>query len=360
MLEFRDMISNLTIKGFRAFRELRVDPLTRVNLFVGPNNAGKTSILEAVELLAAGSPDSLLRILRRRREEMLSEGEEVTELDPSHLFRGHAPVLGSTFRIDQKDDDQQWVECKIENVPASASSPLGKILEFAGIKELKALVFSSSRSDPVNLPIAREGGLSKILIEQIPVPGSSDTVKFVGTEATDLFLLGQLWDDIVLTPEENSIVEAMRLIDPKVDRIAFVGENRRESRRAFIRLASTDRRIPLGTVGDGLKHLVSLSLHLLSASGGCLLVDEIDTGLHHTVMSEMWRLVIETAKRLNVQVFATTHSWDCVEALAWIHDRHPGLAREVRLHRVDPGASATVVYTMDEIAIAARGQIEVR
>jgi energy-coupling factor transporter ATP-binding protein EcfA2 len=354
------MISNLTIQGFRAFREMRVDPLARVNLFVGPNNAGKTTILEAVELLVSGSPESLLSILGRRREEMLNEGENGADLDPSHLFCGHAPALGSSFHIEQDGEIRRWIECTLDNVPASASHRLGQIMEFAGIKEFRALVFSNSWSIPVNLPLSREGGLSGSLIEQIPFPGSSSVVKFVGTEPPDLYLLGQLWDDVVLTPEENGIVEAMRLIESAVERIAFVGENRRDARKAFIRLTGSTPRLPLGTVGDGLKHLVSLSLHLLSAKGGYLLVDEIDTGLHHTVMSNMWKLVIETAERLDIQVFATTHSWDCVEALAWIHERHPELAQEVRLHRIDSRSPATIVYTMDEIAIAARDRIEVR
>src|SRR5215213_1039127 len=340
------MISNLTIKGFRAFREMRVDPLARVNLFVGPNNAGKSTILEAVELLSAGSPGSLLNILGRRREEMLNEGEEGAELDPRHLFCGHAPVLGSTFRIEQSGKNRRWVECMLANVPTSASHPLGKILEFAGIKEFKALVFSSDRSVPVNLPLSREGGLSESLIEQIPFPSSSGPVKFVGTEAPDLFLLGQLWDDIVLTPEESGVVEAMGLINSKVERIAFVGENRREARKAFIRLAGSETRIPLGTIGDGLKHLVSLSLHLLSARGGFLLVDEIDTGLHHTVMSNMWKLVIETAERLDVQVFATTHSLDCVQSLAHVRDRNPELAPSVSVHRLRNDMTTTVTYDM--------------
>lgn len=90
------------------------------------------------------------------------------------------------------------------------------------------------------------------------------------------------------------------------------------------------------------------------------MVDEIDTGLHYSVLADMWKLVIETAKRLNVQVFATTHSLDCVHALAWVQEQNPSLASEVTLHRVEKDAPATVVYSMDEIAIAERGQIEVR
>ena len=55
------MIQSLTASGFRCFREILVEPLTRVNLFVGENNAGKTSLLEAVELLAVGGVEGLAR-----------------------------------------------------------------------------------------------------------------------------------------------------------------------------------------------------------------------------------------------------------------------------------------------------------
>lgn len=77
-------------------------------------------------------------------------------------------------------------------------------------------------------------------------------------------------------------------------------------------------------------------------------------------MTGMWKLIIESAKRLEVQVLATTHSLDCVHALAWVQEQNPDLAAEVTLHRVEKGAPATIVYNMDEIAIAERGQIEVR
>ena len=91
-----------------------------------------------------------------------------------------------------------------------------------------------------------------------------------------------------------------------------------------------------------------------------MLVDEIDTGLHHSVMVDMWRLVIETAQRLDIQVFATTHSLDCVDALAQIRRKYPEIAAEVTVHRVEKNAPKTVVYEMDEIVIAAEGHIEVR
>jgi len=90
------------------------------------------------------------------------------------------------------------------------------------------------------------------------------------------------------------------------------------------------------------------------------MVDEIDTGLHHTVMTDMWRVLIKTAKRLNVQVFATTHSLDCVRSLAWLHEQEPDICQDARLHRVDIDYDKTTVYSAEEIAIAAKHHMEIR
>ena len=89
-------------------------------------------------------------------------------------------------------------------------------------------------------------------------------------------------------------------------------------------------------------------------------MDEIDTGLHYTVMTNMWRLVFGAAKELDVQVFATTHSSDCIKSLAELCYMETDVAENVALQRIDRGKSKAIPYTADEIEIAAEKQIEVR
>lgn len=368
VLEFRDMISNLTIKGFRAFSELRVDPLRRVNLFVGANHAGKTTVLEAVELLAGSDPETLMRILRRRREEIPPEGEGPAELDPSRLFHGHELREGKSFRIGQAGTTEKWFECRFDTVPILVPFYLESLADLyrppqgapAAERTIRALVLSGDRTQPFNLPVSRLGGLIHHQFEANLSPGPISTVQFIGTERIDHFRMGQIWDKLALTENEPILASALRLIEPKVERIAFIGENRRETRRALIKLSDPDRRLPLGTLGEGVGRLLNLVLHLVDSKEGYLLVDEIDTGLHYSVMTEVWKLVIETARRLDIQVFATTHSADCIHALAWTQERYPDLAADVTLHRVQKNLNTTVAYTTDEIAVAERGQIEVR
>jgi hypothetical protein len=161
---------------------------------------------------------------------------------------------------------------------------------------------------------------------------------------------------LVLTPEEEEAIRALRIIEPLIERVAYLSE----SSGFVVNLKSSKPRLPLGSLGGGLKHFLALVLNLLSARGGFLLVDEIDTGLHYSVMLDMWRLLVETAKRLDVQVFATTHGLDCVRALARLRNRYPDTAAEVTVHRVEKGSPKTVVYDTDEIVIAAEHHIEVR
>lgn len=336
------MLKNLTILGFRTFRELHVERLKRVNLFVGTNNSGKTSVLEAVELLAHGAAGALWDSPSRR-------GEQITErdLDLSHLFHGHSFEIGSEFSLQAHAASRKWAHCKIVREALEAGD------------QVPVVKFSSHLEDRT-LPISQTGGVNRPLyvvqLHQEPDAGPPP-VRFLGTGFVNAYDLNELWDDIVLTPEEDQALSALRIIEPRIERIAFLEQR---PRGAVLKLKGSEQRLPLGSGGDGLKRLLALALHLLSARRGYLLVDEIDTGLHYSVMENMWRLVIETARRIDAQVLATTHSLDCVRALAWVRESNPHLSDEVALHRIEKDLPHTVEYSLDELAIAARHHVEVR
>ncbi|HSF40494.1 MAG TPA: AAA family ATPase [Thermoanaerobaculia bacterium] len=343
------MITDLTLSGYRSFSRLRVDRLTRVNLFVGTNNAGKTSILEAVELVAMGTLEGLLRSAIRRGERIFASPEAKDEfarhvVDPSHFFHGHALQRGASFSIEGHGEIRRWVRCDVEFADAAESV-------------LSLRLQSHQEKADRYLDLSPSGG---VLPPSGYRPEAFPRVNFLDIDSTNATRLSQLWDSVVLTPEEERVATALQIIEPRLERIAFIGENGKVSRSIFLKLASSDQRLPLGSLGDGLKRLLALALHLVSARGGFLLVDEIDTGLHHTVMADMWRLVIRTAIDLKMQVFATTHSLDCVRALAWVCEEHPEFASEATLHRIEKGAPQTVAFSIDEVAVAAQHHLEVR
>ena len=109
-----------------------------------------------------------------------------------------------------------------------------------------------------------------------------------------------------------------------------------------------------------MRRLLALSLSLVQSEGGILLVDEIDTGLHYSVMGDMWSLVAETARRRDVQVLATTHSSDCVRGLAWLCENHPDLGKEVSLQKIEPDLDEAVALNAEQIVLAVNQGMEVR
>lgn len=128
----------------------------------------------------------------------------------------------------------------------------------------------------------------------------------------------------------------------------------------FVELSGFAERIPLGVMGDGMWRMFAISVALANCANGLLLVDDIDTGLHHTVMDRMWRLISQAAQQLNVQVFATTHSRDCFESLAVICTEAPHDSRAVSIQRLERDREMAVGYDEAEILAVARRGLEVR
>ena len=368
------MLSELEIRKFRTFKELYVRDLSRVNLFVGRNNSGKTTILEAAEILLSTNIVSAVAGCATRRGEIYVQREKDRAgryVDLSHLFYGHECEVGTEFQIKGVESNTK-LELKCVVYPSDDTSNADKAYALFSdddaLEPRLALSIHHSRSnEPVILPISFSGAISIDFVRRQSTKLNSDEkpVSFVRTEALDSFELQEFWDSIALTEEEANIIESLRILEPMIERIAFLSSRSyyryaSSSGGIYVKLRNLESRVPLGSLGDGIRHLLTTSTAVSRSSHGFVMIDEIDTGLHHSVMSDMWRVLIATAKRLDVQLFATTHSLDCVRSLAWLSSNEPDLCEGVRLHRVDEERDRTVVYTPDEISIAAEQHVELR
>jgi len=377
------MLSNLEIRGFRTFAHLRIDGLERVNLFVGANNCGKTSVLEAGEiLLAGGRPWILLRSPTRRGDGFLPEGRFAPQtVDIRHLFHGHELKIGASFTIEGGGTRPRRVSCEVveassgDERPAQPELPLGLAPDPIGPlgpsgpgpfgpEESLAITISGDQTSANRVLGLAEGGGLSISLASRPTAreeGEESPFNFIGTVDPD-YRLAPLWDKIVLTPNEERVTEALQIIEPSIERVASLSRpsGRGTPSPIVVRLRGSETRVPIGSMGDGLKRLLVLSVNLVTSAGGCLFVDEIDSGLHYSVIAKMWQLLIETARRLDVQVFASTHSLDCLQALARVCEEKPDFAGEVAVHRLEKDRDAATRYGADELALAVRHEMEIR
>lgn len=366
------MLHTLALKGFRGFGSYRLSGLTRVNLLVGKNNCGKTSVLEAIELLASeGNPRVLYDSLRRRGERGTRRMPRPV-MDVAHVFHGHACSPGVSFEL-SSDNGKRTLKVKIlllEEVEEQEVSRRRRSKLFYPDEEgPPPLAMHIDRGVPerrkisdILLPVMEDGttGIEWDRYLRSIGNGHSETpVHFLTLDAFDPTSMGKQWDTVLEEGVEAEIVADMKLLVPDLDSIVFLTSDNTGS-GIRIGLRNDRRRLPIGTYGDGMRRLLALRLSFVGASNGVLLIDEIDTGLHWTIMEEMWQFVVEVASRLNVQVFATTHSYDCIRGLGSLLRNRPELEEQVCLQKLDRLLPEAVCLQADQVRVAVEQDIEVR
>lgn len=358
------MLTALHIENYRSFASLDVNSLARVNLFVGVNNAGKTTLLDAVDLLAyRDSAEALWRSPERRGEVSVgdpgpvSAGWETIDFDLSLVLHQRAFREGLGFSIEGKTA----ASSTFVRTGLSRREGNGFVLDFESDLGAKTFMEVSPHGRLIDT-VHRSRDQRGLTWHRTTIETELPETRYISTRQDDLQEVAASWEEIVLTPDEQPILAALQILEPELERIAFVGTNVPGSHgRGFVvKMKGSDRRLPLGSLGDGMRRMLAVALQLVRARGGYLLVDEIDAGLHHSVMASLWRLVVMTAQRLDVQVFATTHSHDCVYALATLCEEEKAIAEEIAVHRIERSNPRTVRYSAEEIAIAAEHRLEVR
>ena len=177
--------------------------------------------------------------------------------------------------------------------------------------------------------------------------------------------MSSYWNIVALTPHQDSVVNALNLVyEQKVQQAVVLNVGSPNLNvfdpRAVVTLVDRTERIPLRSLGDGAVRIFGLALALAASINGFLLIDEAENGIHHSIQPKFWNMVLQTAQRNNVQVIATTHSWDCVKGFAQAANELEDVEGVlVRLERVPAGLR---VFTYDEsrLAAAAKYDIEVR
>jgi len=348
------MINTLEIEGYRGIRKLAISPLGRVNLVVGMNAVGKSSVLEAIELASSVGDPMRLRSICHRRGEIVgggSNGGEGVILDPRHLFYGHRN--SATFQI------------SIERNQVTA--------------EFRTVFEAGSESHPTTLQLSWSPDDISKTIDLIASKGTSLVSMFSGSHPWDrpqerrcLFLpssgLSQMQvihelDSVLLTPNETIVLEALQSIDPDIERLAVSLDTVSAEGRfggVIVNCRNRPPRLPIGTFGEGVWRMLGIALSLTWCKDGILLIDDIDSGLHYTVMERMWKLIFATSKALNVQVFATTHSRDCIESLASIARSDVYENSEVMIHRIEAGKTHSIAYSEGGVSAVAEFGNEVR
>jgi len=285
--------SELTLTNYKKFKNVKFSPFSKINLFAGPNNCGKTSVLEAIYLLSQqASVDALLEVIKWR-------GKIYDDLNPRWLA------------------DQVPAGFKLSGVFGGASSTLeGGILKEEAVAQHRAFYLNSIRLRSTHAETIQESVTrlfensdrsTETTGDKILCPAAFST-PFAAAERGALRIANQ--HSIELNVKRRILEFVRRHFDTGIDAIELVDS----FDRFLVTHNSGLKAFDLADYGEGLQRVFHIGLQTSLAKNGILLVDEIDNAIHTSLLPQFVDLLVDLACELNVQLFATSHSKECIDA----------------------------------------------
>lgn len=324
------MIKDLTIHNYKNLQNLTLSGLQRFNLFLGNNNSGKSSLLEALLLFSSACDREVLRFVLVERGFLLPSVTSQEDNNKEIVSVFASLINGRSVSKFYKDEI------------AIASDSDSIRLKFVDVfEQYKKNELSSEdvrvRSWKVYGPEDDDNEMGERPALQVLVNGEHrDLFVFDNAVyrtnnpkhicASDLVLTSQLsnsldadhFDKISMTNYERELIRALQIVEPRIVAInflknTFARKNYGQDRIPFV-LLDNGQRYQLSSMGDGINRILTIILSLLNCENGIFLVDEFENGLHYSVQTKLWEVIKAISCSLNIQVFATTHSNDCIRS----------------------------------------------
>jgi len=264
-------IKNIEIKNYKLFKDFKADGFGRVNLIGGRNNVGKTAFMEACYFGLQQTKAILMQIFIQRNKRNYIHYDRHIELD------GVTKPLKELF--------EQGFEIIINQK---------KKIDFTFEKAMHGTDYIHRKD-----------------IEDI-LEKSKLNIQFLDNGITDK-QLGKLYAILQEQNREEELNSYISELDSSIKKLKFI--------QSEPKLEMNGKYLHLSNFGDGLKTYVFILCSIFACKNGQLFIDEIDNGIHYTKLDRLWEIILTVSKEQSVQVFATTHSKECIESYARVAKR---------------------------------------
>ncbi|MBK1988061.1 AAA family ATPase [Sphaerospermopsis aphanizomenoides BCCUSP55] len=314
------MIKNIEIKNFRCFDNLKVSGFEKINLISGKNNVGKTALLEALFLNITPRPDTIF-LLRQVRRESSKLSRSLPERTWNNFFyqqnKSSEIVIESTLENGSSKMVEVFIDESVQNLEDTYQQDNDddneKLISlFSGSQSVLSVMHLKTRINNKeafeNLIISSAKG---IIARDIKVPDIKNAFFIPSFLRVSSRELTEEFDKALLNEKrENELLRAFQSIDSSIIGVESlsIGEPTLYVKR------EGESKLPLSLFGDAINRIADMILRIVNNENSILLIDEIENGIHHSNQAAFWSIIYRLANELNVQIFATTHSLEMIEA----------------------------------------------
>ena len=320
------MLSRCRIRRFRGIEDLELSGLGRINLIVGRNDSGKTSVLEALALLSAGArvrfsqgildsrPLSYARSETAIRDTLWRQLFWRMQTDRAIEIEGETDAGQVSLSIRPGNHARTAVD------PGEDAPPIRD-----GLAAKSVLEFRCERNALPEVGVIQPGR-DRMLFDEPDTEGVPIPCAFVDTRSSEAEDWAEALSELKRTKRDGIVRDSLRRIAPRLQSIETGTASGRPMIWCDMGLAET---LPLGVAGEGLVRMTQFLLAMPGREDGIVLYDEVENGLHHSVLVEAWKALERASREFRTQIFATTHSIECLRAA---HEALP--AEALRVYRL--------------------------
>jgi predicted ATPase len=328
------MYDKLTISHFRAFEHLEVAPLHRVNLIAGGNNVGKTSLFEAVWFATQTDP---------------------TPGFASSLFRASAFTDPAASQISKDDTDNFWKWLFFrKDVSKPISISLHSSVTPNADREL-TLPFDSISKRSTGGPFISH--IKSDIGSGSPPPVCTTVTTFQPSPVEDADRV----NDVSILNREDELAEYLRIVDPQICKLRYLKQSGHKYPYVYVDIFGKGKElIPATQLGQGIARMLELFSSLMTEGTQILLIDEFENGLQHDALVPIWSALGKFAREHDIQIFATTHSYECIAAA---HEAFSGNADDFAVIKLRPDPAlgiAAFVLDHEHVDVALKTEMEIR
>lgn len=367
------MIHTFSIKNFKLFEELELSGLERITLLGGPNNIGKSTFLEAVYLNHdINNPLMFTQHLGFRGIVAFKVTAESLfaplfhDFDTGRAIHLEAKVTKGAFGLRIRESSATGMRTAAITSSGELLTPANGAV--AAQEPLSGTAFeveyyrNGKKVNTADAGVTRDkDGTASVFLnlrEASKVP-QAPTATYIGTRSgSDPATDAERFGDLELEGKSESFLEALCIIYPRIKSIITIAPKKVGA--MLYADVGLDRKIPLNLLGDGTNRVAQIALAMGKAHGGVLLVDDIDSGLHHSVLPKIWEWLSSATKLFDCQLIATTHSYECIRAAQ--QGLPPQLWNEFAYFRLDRenGTITSTRYSAENLGDALDRDWEVR